>query len=302
MSFAHPNVLFLLVLPLGWLVWHWRHRGHPLRLPFDHGRHRDRGFLRILVSGVASIPGLMLALAVILLAGPRTTAPPKSKRVMSNIILAIDISGSMGAVRYEAAMEEARRFCEYREGDAFGLTVFGKEYLHWFPPTKDLSAIRNALPFVSGVRHLPRFAGTLIGNALDGCRERLVRSKEGDRAVIVLTDGGSSDFRDGKDLEFARRLAEDRIKVYSILIGNDPPGPGINGVYNIASLTGGKVFRADDTAVLGEIFKEIDRMQKARFKQVTADTVFVYKPFSIAGLAVAGLWLLSLFGLRFTPW
>lgn len=302
MTFDHPALLFVLVLPAAWLAWHFLHHGHALRLPFDHGNQCEGRLLRGVVNGFGAMPALLLAVAVVLLAGPRTAAPPKTKRVMSNIIIAIDISGSMGQVRYDAAMEEARRFCEYREGDAFGLTVFGKEYLHWFPPTKDLSAIRNALPFVSATRHLPRFAGTLIGNALEGCRERLVRAEEGDRAVIVLTDGGSSDFKDGKDLELARRLAADRIRVFTILIGNDPPGPGINGVFNVASITSGKVFRADDQSALAEIFSEIDRMQKARFEQVTADKLWVYRPFSIAGLAAAGLWLLALFGLRFTPW
>ena len=58
------------------------------------------------------------------------------------------LSAAHGRRRFDAAVEAARQFCEFRKGDAFGLTIFGSEYLHWFPPTKELSAIRNALPFV----------------------------------------------------------------------------------------------------------------------------------------------------------
>ena len=43
-------------------------------------------------------------------------------------------------------------------------------------------------------------------------------------------------------------------------------------------------------------------MQKAKFKQVTSDWVDYYKPLSLAGAIVAGLWALTLFGLRYTPW
>jgi Ca-activated chloride channel family protein len=231
--------------------------------------------------------------------------------VLNNVIICLDVSGSMMSpfgsyrgratkTRYDAAMEAARDFCESRRGDAFGLTIFGAEYLHWFPPTKELSAIRNALPFVKPQNMPPWFGGTLIANALRGCRDRLARTKEGDRAIILITDGGSADFINGGDRKVAQELAEHRIRVFSILIGNDMFGVG--GVYTISALTSGKVFQAGDPGSLETIFREIDAMQKANFKQTTADWVDFYKPLAWTGLAIAGLWGLSLLGLRFTPW
>ena len=199
-----------------------------------------------------------------------------------------------------AAMASARQFCEYRKGDAFGLTIFGSEYLHWFPPTKDLSAIRNALPFVEAARSLPWFGGTMIGNALGGCKQRLMRTKEGDRAIIVITDGGSGDFGGGRDRQIAQELADAKIRVFTILCGNDMFG--IESMQTIGTITGGKVFQVEDSTALGNVFREIDQMQKAKFKQVTSDWVDYYRPLSLAGLVTAGLWGLSLLGLRFTPW
>jgi Ca-activated chloride channel homolog len=304
-SFHHPAVLWLLALPVLWSFWQWVRRGHPLVLPFDYGQQPAGGGLRLLVNLANTLPALLLAVAVLVLAGPRRPAPPENERVLNNIIICLDMSGSMSmrfgnSTRFEAAMASARQFCEYRRGDAFGLTVFGNEYLHWFPPTKELSAIRNALPFVQPARMLPWFGGTMIAHALDGCRQRLIRTKEGDRAIILITDGGSADFANGNDRRVAQDLAQAKARVFTILVGND--GFGIDGIYTIASGTGGKVWEAGDPAALASVFHEIDRMQKAKFKQVTSDWVDCYKPLSLAGAIVAGLWALALFGLRYTPW
>lgn len=306
MSFHHPALMWLLALPIVWAFWQWTRRGHPVVVPFDYGQQREGKRLRVLVNLVQTLPALLLAIAVLILAGPRRAAPPQDERILNNIIICLDMSGSMSmpfgrSTRFDSAMTSAKQFCEFRQGDAFGLTVFGSEYLHWFPPTKELSALRNAMPFIQPARSLPWFGGTMIANALDGCRQRLVRTKEGDRAVILITDGGSGDFGGGRDRQVAQQLADAKIRVFTILIGNDG-GMGIDGIYTIAAGTQGKVFRVEDQSALGSVFQEIDRMQKAKFKQVTSDWVDYYRPLCLAGLIIAALWGLGLFGLRYTPW
>jgi Ca-activated chloride channel family protein len=306
MSFHHPTLLWLLALPILWAFWQWVRRGHPVVVPFDYGHQREGKRLRVAVNLVQTLPALLLAIAVLVLAGPRRPAPPQDERILNNIILCLDMSGSMSmpfgrSTRFDSAVASARQFCEYRQGDAFGLTIFGVEYLHWFPPTKELSAIRNALPFIQPARQLPWFGGTMIARALEGCKERLVRTKEGDRAIILITDGGSGDFGGGRDRQVAQQLADAKIRVFTILIGNDG-GFGIDGIYTIAGITGGKVFEVGDQSALTTVFHEIDRMQKAKFKQVTSDWVDYYRPLALAGLALAGVWGLGLFGLRYTPW
>jgi Ca-activated chloride channel family protein len=305
MSFHRPEMLWLLALPILWGFWQWVRRGHPVTLPFDFGGSREGRALRWLVNGANMLPALLLAVVVLVLAGPRRPAPPSDERILNNIILCLDVSGSMSTpfgskTRFDAAMESAREFCEYRKGDAFGLTIFGSEYLHWFPPTKELSAVRNALQFVRPVNLPPWFGGTRIVNALQGCKERLMRAKEGDRAIILITDGGSADFGGGRDRQVAQELAEARIRVFTVLIGDD--SYGIDGIYTIAAGTGGRVFRVEQAGALDAVFHEIDQMQKAKFKQVTSDWVDYYRPLSIAGLVVSGLWGFTLLGLRYTPW
>jgi Ca-activated chloride channel homolog len=307
MSFHHPQLLWLLALPVLWGFWQWVRRGHPLVLPFDHGQQRDGRGLRVLANLAETLPAVLLAIAVLMLAGPRKPAPPLDERILNNIVICLDVSGSMGTPfgqkgsRFQAAVEATRQFCTFRKGDAFGLTVFGSEYIHWIPPTKELSAIVNATKYVRPENMPPWMGGTLIASALRGCRDELARAPEGDRAVILITDGGSADFRNGGDRAVARDLADRKIRVFSVLVGQDNE-MGVDGLDTIAAMTGGKVFKAGDNAGLAAVFHEIDGMQKARFKQVTADWVDDYTPLAMAGLAVAALSCLSLLGLRYTPW
>jgi Ca-activated chloride channel family protein len=306
MSFHHPQFLWLLALPVVWGFWQWVRRGHPVVLPFDHGNQRDGRVLRFLTHLAGTLPALLLAIAVLILAGPRKTAPPQDERVLNNIILCVDVSGSMSAPfgskgsRFEAAAEAVRGFCAFRKGDAFGLTIFGSEYIHWVPPTNELSAIASATRHVRPQNMPPWMGGTMIANALRGCKNQLLRTAEGDRAVVLISDGGSADFQNGGDRAIAAELAENDIRVFTIMVGNDNSGDG--GLATITAGTGGKSFTAGDPAALDEIFREIDQMQKARFKQVTADWVDDYTPLALAGLTTAALYALTLLGLRYTPW
>jgi Ca-activated chloride channel family protein len=305
MSFHHPLVLWLLVFPILWGFWQWVRRGHQVVLPFDHGRQGGGRALRFFTNFAGTLPAVLLAVAVLMLAGPRKSAPPKDERVMNNILLCIDVSGSMTAPfgkgnRFEAAVESARDFCSFRKGDAFGLTVFGGEYVHWVPPTKELSAISNALKYVRPDNMPGWMGGTLIANALQGCCEQLIRIDQGDRAVILITDGESPDLNEGGDRRMADLLAAQNIRVFSILIGDD--SGGIASLQTIAAGTGGKVFQAGDRSALDNIFREIDRMQKSHFKQVSSDWVDDYTVLSLTGLIAGALYLLSLLGLRYNPW
>jgi Ca-activated chloride channel homolog len=306
MSFHHPQFLWLLALPVVWGFWQWVRRGHPVVLPFDHGNQRDGRVLRFFTHLAGTLPALLLAITVLIIAGPRKAAPPQDERVLNNIILCVDVSGSMGqpfgskGSRFEAAAKAVREFCTFRKGDAFGLTIFGSEYIHWVPPTKELSAIASATRYVRPQNMPPWMGGTMIANALRGCQNQLVRTTEGDRAVVLISDGGSADFQNGGDRAIAAELAGNDIRVFSILVGDDSSGAGA--LATITAGTGGRSFTAGDTAALDEIFRDIDQMQKARFKQVTADWVDDYTPLAIAGLTTAALYAFTLLGLRYVPW
>ena len=298
MIFAHPFLLLLLMVPLALAFWEWNRTSHPIVLPFDHSRPRKGVWLRRLVNGANLLPSILLAVAIILVAGPQRHGPPERERVMTNIQFLLDVSGSMMGEPYDNAMKAINEFIAYRTGDAFGLTIFGNEVLHWVPLTKDTSAIKLATPFLRPERQAPWMGGTQIGKALRSCRKLLAQREEGDRMIILVSDGDSSDMGGSEPNDVAQELREDRIVLYMVAIPGSPP----DAMYTIAETTGGQVFAADDPSALSTIFKHIDHMQRTKLKQTAPVTLDWFPPFALAGCAAAGLHLIALCGVRYTPW
>lgn len=304
MTFANPWLLALLLAPLALAIFFRRRGGRRVPLPFDHQPLPRARFLDFLLRTADLLPLLLLAIAILMLAGPRRFEQPRSEREMTNIQFCLDVSGSMVAQfgsgnRYDAAMAALNDFISFREGDAFGLTVFGSSVLNWVPLTNDVSAFRCATPFLRPENLPPWFGGTMIGMALRSAEKTLLSSETGDRMIVLLSDGDSFDLRDGMDVKIAQSLAANGIKVYAIHIADgDVPDP----VALISSMTGGEVFAVGDPAALDAVFAQIDEMQKAPLKRVTPDPVDFFEPFALSGLGVGALYLLTLFGLRHTPW
>ena len=201
--------------------------------------------------------------------------------------------------RYDASMVAIDDFLDFRKGDAFGLTFFGNSVLHWVPLTSDVSAIRCSPPFMKP-EVVPRwFGGTEIGKALLACKEVLTSREEGDRMIVLVSDGYSFDLGGGNDLSIAKKLKNSNIAVYAIHIGGDQiPAP----IVNITSLTGGEVFNPGDPKSMKMVFQRIDEMQETRLEKTAAETMDDFFPFCVAGLSLLGTCVLTGFGLRFTPW
>ena len=304
LSFAHPIVLFLLIVPALILAWVWRREDRRVALPLDHGRPTRRRGWRFLVDAAESLPALILAVVVLILAGPQQLGEPKSKRVLTNIEFCVDISGSMsapfgGGSRYDASMKAIDEFLGYREGDAFGLTFFGNSVLHWVPLTNDVSAIRCAPPFMKPGQVPPWFGGTAIAKALLACKAVLTRREEGDRMIVLVSDGFSGDLMNGKDEEVARQLKAEGIAVYAIHAAETEVPPQI---INVTALTGGQAFAAGDPEALRAIFQRIDAMRETKLEKTASEGRDHFAPFCLAGLSLLGLCGLGFLGLRYTPW
>ncbi len=306
MSFAYPAVLLLLVVPLVLLGWTWRRAGGRIALPFDHGQGRSSagrgwGFLLGLAD---SLPALLLGVVVVLLAGPQQLSAPKSRRVLTNIEFCVDVSGSMTApfgdgTRYDASMKAIDEFLNIRKGDAFGLTFFGNNVLHWTPLTSDPSAIRCAPPFMKPDNVPPWMGGTMIGQALQACKEVLAAREGGDRMIVLVSDGDSFDLGNGNDETIAQTLKRNGIVVFAIHIAEgDPPGQ----IVNITSATGGEIFPVGEPEALESVFRRIDAMQTTKLEKTSPEVLDDFGPVCLAGLSVLGLAGLTFFGLRYTPW
>lgn len=305
MTFAHPWVLFLLLVPLALCFREVYTKGFRVPVPLDHGAQRPGAWWGRLLLGANLVPALTLAAATAILAGPTRSGIPKSERKMTNIELCLDVSGSMTSEfgdgnRYDAAMAAITEFTNKRKGDAFGLTIFGNEVLRWVPLTKDLSAIASATPFLRPSLLPSHFGGTEIGKGLLFCKETLSHTeKDADRMIILLSDGVSFDIQGEDAQRVGMELAAEDIVLYSIFIGS---GEATDQLYGVTGPTGGEVFACDDPDGLEQIFSHIDKMRPAVFKPKGAVQVYDYTWMAWTGLGLLGLYLLTLLGMRYTPW
>ena len=295
-SFNRPWVLWLLVVPVIGLYWIWNRRSHGVPIPVDHSGHGSGIVARIFISLAESTPVLISMIVIWILAGPVILGKPTQKRAVTNIQFCVDISGSMTAPfgsgsRYDASMEAINSFLDFREGDAFGLSFFGNAVLHWCPLTTDTSAIRCSPPFMRPEIAPPWFGGTSIGKALLSCRQLLMEQADGDRMIILVSDGSSSDLSGGNDADIAKRCVSNKESRYSqftsrILTPRQRSS-------TLLHLTGGEVFNPGDPESLADVFRQIDNMQKSEIEQTIAEQLDHFTPYAFLGLLLLGISLFS---------
>lgn len=305
MTFGYWPVLLALFLPLALVVWVWVHAGGRLVLPQDFGRQGSGKFWRFGLNTLQMLPCLLLAVAVVLLASPRQLSVPQEKRVLTNIEFCLDLSGSMIAgfgegTRYDAAVAAIAQFVDFRPGDAYGLTLFGNQAVGWIPLTQDPSVFKRAAPFIRPEQMMRTIGGgTMIGGALRQCRKHLEQRDEGDRMILLVSDGASADLSNGQDEAVARELRDAGIVLYGVHIGEGEMPPD---VASICTITGGTSFSAGDELALRSVFQRIDEMQTVKLERAVADIQDFYWPFCLTGLVALVGYVLASFGWRYTPW
>ena len=305
MTFSHPWVVALWLIPVFLLLWEAFRKSPTVALPFDHQEHRRRPWLRRLLWLAAAVPPAILVITIGVMAGPQVMGEPQKRREITNIEICLDVSGSMGvmmsdgSLRSDAAVEAIQYFCKAREGDACGLTIFGGETIRWTPLTLDLDAIALAAPFIDARKMPPHMNSTRIGAALRSCMGSLSEQEEGDRMVVLVSDGFSSDLSGGAARQVGQELATLNIALYAIFIG-DGSAPGQ--LYEVVAQTQGEVFAAHDSEALQRVFNHIDEMKPAKLKPAGARPIEDFSLLAWSGLALLALHLLASLGLRVTPW
>jgi Ca-activated chloride channel family protein len=322
MIFQHPQLLGLLALPVILAFWEWTRRGQRIALPFDHGQQGRGRMLQFLVLSANCLPAGLLAIAIIFFAHPMTYTPPEVERKLNNVQFVLDTSGSMAENhgsqakgrhrRFDSAMAAIKQFTTYRKGDAFGLTIFSRTFIHWLPLTLDTESIALSERFIEpnnpkldppsmGRHGLPDelWGNTFIGKALHGAADKLAERPNGDRMIILMTDGESSDIKPPLDAAIIEHLRSEHITVFSILLTDDPIQPPL---IDISHATGGEVFNAVTQDALEAVFKKIDEMKKIVVLQKQPQVIDFYDPFFLPAISVLCASVLALFGIRFTPW
>ena len=313
MIFSRPELLPLLCVPVLLAFWQWFARGQTIVLPMDFAQLRRRSVLDAFIRVLGLLPSGLLACVILLWAGPLIEGPPTYPAQVTNIQIALDTSGSMNEpfgdrtkpdgkqfTRFDAAMEAIAEFTNNRRGDAFGFSIFTSKVIHWVPLTKDLDAIRMATPFVRpGLFPLRWWDGTKVGNAMLACAELLEERHEGDRMLIVLSDGESADLEGDLATQVGQTLKSKKIIVHSISVRTQAP---LEGMRRVSQVTGGQMFESGDSAGLREVFRQIDQLQRAKLVSAQTQWLEEFRLIALVGLALLVLQQIAALGLRFTPW
>jgi Ca-activated chloride channel family protein len=313
MTFANPAYLYLLLLLLPCLAWYlWKQRGAQASLQVPSiGAFRGMG--RTYKTWLRHVNFALLlgavALVIVVLARPQSTDNwSKSDTEGIDIVISLDVSGSMLAAdfkpnRVEAAKDVAAQFINGRPNDNIGMVIFAKESFTMCPMTTDHAVLLNLLKDVN--TELIDGNATAIGNGLATAINRIKDGQAKSKTIILLTDGtnNAGDIAPVTAAEIAKTYG---IRVYTIGVGSEgtAPYPAITPygttVYqdmkvdidektltDMAVATGGKYFRATDKNKLKGIFEEIDQMEKTKIStREYSKKQEEYLPFALAAFAL----------------
>ncbi len=315
MQFAHPYLLYLLLILIPLIVWYFMKLSRmqaSFKLASTNAFKDMKPGLKVRIRHLPFVLRLItIALVIVILARPQSVNSwEESQSQGIDIVLALDISGSMLSEdlqpnRLEAAKKVAAEFITDRPNDKIGLVVFSGESFTQCPLTTDHRILLNQLRDVDfGIIE----DGTAIGLGLANSVNRLTNSKSKSKVVILLTDGTNNRGQIAP-LTAADLARTQGIRVYTIGVGtkgmaptpvqtsfglrmqNMPVDIDEKTLTEIASITGGQYYRAVYTESLRKVYKEIDAMEKylINVQNVTRKTE-MYLPFS---LLVLGLMLLE---------
>jgi Ca-activated chloride channel family protein len=306
---AVPVVVILYVLHVRRRTEYAARWGTPSLLP--NVVDRAPGKLRYLPFAI-----LLVALTALVVGVARPHANVSVRREEATVLLAMDVSRSMGAndvrpSRLAAAQIAASKFIEkVPEKYRVGLVAFGSSATVAVAPTVDRELVRT------GIASLKTGEGTAIGDAvvLSASLGKRLKSQDGvipPTSVLLISDGAPDGGRTSPRAAAARARRQ-HVPVYTVALGTPngvvehtlpngfreqirvPPAPAT--LQMIARTTGGKFYRAADDR-LSEIYEQLgSRLGK---KEESREVTDVFAGGSALLLVIGGA--LSVFLFRRVP-
>ena len=307
-GFMNPWAFVLLIIPFGVFLAQTVFRGaFARRINYSMARLKvQQASLRVLCTRwlPLTLYTVALILMTVALARPvridRTVLPPSEG---IDIILLMDVSASMQKQdfypsRFVAAQQTAARFISKRVSDRIGVVAFAKAAMLQAPLTLDHDALQEYISSLYLGMVDPNY--TAIGDALGVAANHLKDSKAKSKVIILLTDGDSNAGAI-EPLMAAKAAAAYGIRVYTV---GTASAPGSNPYSNqadeineglmmeIAELTGGKYYRANNESELTKIYDTINELEKTEFSpSSTVSRTDYFQPVLLLALLCAALGL-----------
>ena len=302
MSFAYPNLLYLLLLiPVIfglWVLARFSRRkkllryGNPVYLtPLMPDASRYMPAVKIAVE--------LLALAALILAVARPRAGEKEEVENTSgieVMIAFDVSRSMlasstddpqGVSRMQRAKYILNRLIDKLDNDKVGLIVFAGEAYTQLPITTDFLSARMYLDEIS--TDMVTTQGTAIGTAINMAMNSFSPDSDVNKAIIVITDGEN---HEGDAMEMAQYAKNQGIEVDVIGVGSlkgapipldsskgeflkDASGAPVTTFLNekmakeIAEAGGGEYINGSGNKAVDQLIDRLDHIEKSDLSHVS---------------------------------
>ncbi|QZE13955.1 VWA domain-containing protein [Halosquirtibacter laminarini] len=302
--FEFNHIYFLYLLPLPILVWFLvpaKHlRKSALKVPFFEDLVIGGGVKsqkRVNIHKRSVIEWITLSICwvsvLLALAKPQVVGTPeKTVKHARNLLLAVDLSGSMATTdwkienelysRWSGVNKVLHQFIEKRRGDRVGVIFFGSQAYVQVPFTTDLDAVNSWIDQVD-----VGMAGgkTAMGNAIGMGIKLFKEDSSSIKTMILLTDGVDSG-SEINPLQAARLAKEDSIVIHTVGVGKK--GSGVydldeKSLKSISKASNGEYFKATSQEDLIKIYDTLDKMEPIEFedKGYTPITPLYYYPLCI---------------------
>jgi Ca-activated chloride channel family protein len=286
-EFAHPGFFWLLIiipLMVGWYIWKQRQLQGNLSVSTLKGFTIKKSNVAPYRHSGIVLRSLALIALIVAMARPQSSLSWQDSTTEGiDIMIASDISGSMLAEdfkpnRLEAGKNIAIDFIKNRPNDRIGLVIFSGESFTQCPLTIDHDVLVN---LYADIKNGMIEDGTAIGMGLATAVNRLRGSEAKSKVIILLTDG-SNNAGSIPPITAAEIAKQFNVRVYTVGLGTNGYAPypvqtpfGVQyqrmkvdidegTLSKIASITGGKYFRATNNETLKEIYTQIDKLEKAK--------------------------------------
>lgn len=260
----------------------------------------------IALVGVLTLGVLASVVAGIVAARPMSSETIQPVNTSRDIMLCLDVSGSMSEVDVEV-LSVFEELLDGFEGERIGLTIFNSSPVQVFPLTDDYDFIRTHLQSIREsfdyMEEIPEhWVGTLngpgaslIGDGLASCAMRFDHlDDERSRSIILATDNEVNGDSIVSLEEASNYAASAGVRVFAL-----NPVQGVDTdisqeLITAAEATGGKAYGLRDTTTVSDIIEDVQD-QEATELRGQAQVVWTDNPnLWIAVLLVAGLGFLVL--------
>ena len=228
--------------------------------------------------GVLALGMIATTIAGIVAARPMSSETIQPTNTSRDIMLCLDVSGSMSEVDVEV-LSVFEELLDGFEGERIGLTIFNSSPVQVFPLTDDyefirthLASIRESFDYVEEIPEhwigtLNGAGASLIGDGLAACTMRFDHVEdERSRSIILATDNEVNGASIVTLEEAADYAASVGVRVFALNPVQDVNADVSDELVAAARTTGGEAYGLRDTTTVADIISDVQEQDATELR------------------------------------